>query len=220
MFASRAVLLTEPAATEVSQMLLAAALLVFSFPQNAPAISGDSATMNVASDTSKVDAAKTDSSSTTSLPSAPAPKTTSENSAVASGESSSLAAEPIQPAAPIQPANPPKVAIRTRIETPTQKITWIGLAVVGHGAAAFDAYSTRQAISGGYGSESNPLLRPFSHSNALYVATQVSPSVMDFLAHKMMTNKNPWVRKMWWVPQTAGAGISLSAGVHNMSLLK
>ena len=196
-------------------MFLATALLVLSFPQSVPAIASDSTT-----DTAKVDAAKTDSSSTTSLPSAPAPKTASENSAVAPGESSSLAAEPIQPAAPIQPANPPKFAIRTRMETPTQKITWISLAVVGHGAAAFDAYSTRQAISGGYGSESNPLLRPFSHSNALYVATQVSPAVMDLLGHKMMTNKNPWVRKMWWVPQTAGAGISLSAGVHNMSLLK
>jgi hypothetical protein len=201
-------------------MLLAAALLVFSFPQNIPAIAGDSAAMNVATDTAKLDAAKTDSSSTTSLPSAPAPKTASENSAVAPGESSSLAAEPIQPAAPIKPANPPKFAMRTRMETPTQKITWIGLAVVGHGAAAFDAYSTRQAISGGYGSESNPLLRPFSHSNALYAATQVSPAVMDLLGHKMMTNRHPWVRKMWWVPQTAGAGFSFSAGVHNMSLLK
>jgi hypothetical protein len=220
MVASRAVLLAEPAATEVSQMLLAAALLVFSFPQNAPAMVADAPAMNAAADAAKVDAAKTDSSSTTSLPSAPAPKNAAENSVVAPGESSSLAAEPIQPAAAIQPANPPKVAIRTRIETPTQKITWIGLAVVGHGAAAFDAYSTRQAISGGYGSESNPLLRPFSHSNALYIATQVSPSVMDFLGHKMMTNKNPWVRKMWWVPQTAGAGISFSAGAHNMSLLK
>ena len=194
-------------------MFLAAALLVFSIPQNAPAIVGDTTTANVATDTAKADASKTDSSSTTSLPSAPAPKTASENSAVSPGESSSLTAEPIQPAAPIQPANPPKVAIRTRMETPTQKITWISLAVVGHGAAAFDAYSTRQAISGGYGSESNPLLRPFSHS-------QVSPAVMDLLGHKMMTNKHPWVRKMWWVPQTAGAGFSFSAGVHNMNLLK
>src|SRR5215471_5508116 len=105
--------LAEPVATEVSRMFLAAALLIFSFPQNAPAMAGDSATMNVAEDSLKVDAAKTDSSSTASLPSAPAPKNAAENSAVAPGESSSLAAEPIQPAAPIQPANPPKFAIRT-----------------------------------------------------------------------------------------------------------
>jgi hypothetical protein len=201
-------------------MFLAAALVVFSFPQNAPAVVSDSATTNVATDAAKSDAAKTDSSSAASLPSAPAAKTAADNSATAPGESSSLAAEPIQPAAPIQPVNPPKFAIRTRMETPTQKAAWIGLAAVGHGAAGFDAYSTRKAISGGYGSESNPLLRPFSHSNALYVATQVSPAVMDYLGHKMMTNRNAWVRKMWWVPQTAGAGISLSAGVHNMSLIK
>jgi hypothetical protein len=201
-------------------MFLAAALLVFSFPQNAAMVS-DSATTSVATDAAKPDAAKTDSSSLTSLPSAPAAKTGTDNSAAAPGESSSLAAaEPIQPAAPVQPVNPPKFAIRTRVETPTQKVAWIGLAAVGHGAAGFDAYSTRKAISGGYGTESNPLLRPFAHSNALYVATQVSPAVMDYLGHKMMTNRRPWVRKMWWVPQTAGAGFSLSAGAHNMSLIK
>jgi hypothetical protein len=162
--------------------------------------------------------AKSDSAAAAALPSAPAPKVAADNAA--SGESSSLTAEPIQPAPPVQPANPPKFAIRTRMETPTQRVAWIGLSVVGHGTAAFDAYSTRQAISGGYGSESNPLLRPFAHSNAIYAATQVSPSVMDFLGHKMMKSRSPLVRKMWWVPQAAGAGFSFAAGMHNMSLVK
>jgi hypothetical protein len=202
-------------------MFLAAALLVFSFPQSEAVKMSESATVNVATDAANVDAAKTDSSSANSLPSAPAPKIAADNSTAAAGESSSITAEPIQPAEPIKPVAPPKYAIRgVRYETPKQKMAWIGLSVVGHGAAAFDAYSTRQAISGGFGTEANPLLRPFSHSNALYVATQVSPILMDYLGHKMMTNRNTWVRKMWWVPQTAGAGISLSAGVHNMSLVK
>ena len=56
----------------------------------------------------------------------------------------------------------------------------------GSGAAAFDAWSTRRAISEGYGTEANPLLRPFSHSNAMYAATQVSPLVMDFIGKRMM----------------------------------
>lgn len=201
-------------------MFLAAALLVFSFPQNAPAMVGDAANVNVATDAAKVDAAKTDSSNS-SLPAAPAPKIATDDSSIAVGESSSLAAEPMQPAAPIQPAIPPKAAMRgVRYEVPRQKVAWIGLSIVGHGAAGFDAYSTRRAISSGFGTESNPLLRPFAHSNALYVATQVSPALMDFLGHKMMTNRRGWVRKMWWVPQTAGAGISLTAGVHNMSLVR
>ena len=157
-------------------MFLAAALVVFSFPQNAPVMVSDSATMSVATDAAKSDAAKTDSSSAVSLPSAPAPKIAADNSTAIPGESSSLAAEPIQPAAPIQPANPPKFAIRTRVETPTQKVAWTGLAILGHGAAGFDAYSTRKAISGGFGSESNPLLRPFAHSNALSPSSTTPPT--------------------------------------------
>jgi hypothetical protein len=202
-------------------MFLAAALLVFSFPQNAPAMVSDAAIANVgATDAARVDAAKTDSSNA-NLPAAPTAKIAADDSTIATGESSSLTAGPIQPAAPILPANPPKAAIRgVGYEAPHQKIAWIGLSVVGHGAAAFDAYSTRRAIQGGFGTESNPLLRPFAHSNALYVATQVSPAVMDYIGHKMMKSNSPLIRKMWWIPQTAGAGISFSAGAHNMSLVK
>jgi len=90
---------------------------------------------------------------------------------------------------------------------------------MGHGTAAFDAYSTRQAVSGGFGREANPLLRPFAHSGAIYAATQVSPTLMDFLGHKMMKSRSPLIRKMWWVPQATGAGLSFAAGMHNMSLV-
>jgi hypothetical protein len=194
-------------------MFLATALLVFSFPQEVPV------PVNVLdAPSAAADSAKSDSTSSTSLsaamPAAPAPKLTAENSEPAS-------AELILPGAAIRPANPPKLAIRgRRYEAPRQKVAWIGLSVAGHGAAAFDAYATRQAISGGYGTEANPLLRPFAHSGALYAATQVSPTVMDYLGHKMMTNRRTWVRKIWWVPQAAGAGFSIAAGAHNLGLVK
>ncbi len=206
-------------------MLLAAALLAFSFPQTAPAAASDSpsapavAVEVATTQPAKGDAAKTDSSPAANLPAAPAPKIATDNTA-ASGESSSLSAEAIQPPAPIQPANPPKFAMRGRMETPRQRAAWLGLSVLGHGTAAFDAYSTRRAVSGGYGNEANPLLRPFAHSAAIYAATQVSPTLMDFLGHKMMKSRSPMVRKMWWVPQAAGAGFSFAAGMHNMSLVK
>jgi len=198
-------------------MFLAAALLAFSFPQNPAAVRDSPAATPVAVES---DAAKSDSSSAKTLPAAPAPKIATDNSAAASGESSSLSAEPIQPAAPIQPVNPPKFALHGRMETPGQRIAWLGLSVVGHGTAAFDAYSTRRAVSGGFGNEANPLLRPFAHSGAIYAATQVSPTLMDFLGHKMMKSRSPLMRKMWWVPQAAGAGFSFAAGMHNMSLVK
>jgi len=74
-------------------------------------------------------------------------------------------------------------------------------------------------VSGNYGVEGDPLLRPFAHSNAIYAATQVSPAVMDYLGHRMMTSNHQWMRKLWWVPQTAGMGFSLGAGVHNYGLV-
>jgi len=90
-----------------------------------------------------------------------------------------------QPAARFKPANPPKPALRgVRYETPRQKVAWIGLSVLGHGTAAFDAYSTRKAISGGYGTEANPLMRPFAHSNAITPRRRSAPLSWIFSATK------------------------------------
>jgi hypothetical protein len=83
----------------------------------------------------------------------------------------------------------------------------------------FDAYTTRRAISGGYGVESNPTMRPFAQSNAIYFATQVTPVVMDYVGHRMMTSNHSWMRRMWWVPQLAGTSLSLGAGVHNYKMV-
>lgn len=134
--------------------------------------------------------------------------------------SSSLPAENIQPASESFLKSPVRPAARGSYETARQRKIWYGLVAAGHSAAVFDAYTTRRAISGGYGTESDPLLRPFAHSNAMYFATQVSPAVMDYVGHRMMTSNHTWMRRMWWVPQVAGTGLSLSAGVHNYNLVK
>jgi hypothetical protein len=89
-----------------------------------------------------------------------------------------------------------------------------------HGAAAFDAWSTRNAIYGGYGAEANPLLRPFADSGAMYAATQLSPLLMDFLGKRMMTSRHSWVRRVWWLPQTAGMSVSVGAGIHNVRIAR
>jgi hypothetical protein len=189
---------------------------MFSLPQSAPG-----ALARPTDSGARTEIAKEDAVPSGALPVAPTPKVAAEYAGPAAGESSSVSAEPFLPGGGIQPAVPPKAAVRgPRYEAPRQRIAWIGLSAAGHSAAAFDAYSTRRAISGGYGTESNPLLRPFAHSGALYLATQVNPVVMDFVGHKMMTNRRPWVRKMWWVPQAAGAGFSFAAGMHNMSIVK
>ena len=111
-----------------------------------------------------------------------------------------------------------KPAMERPLPTPRQQKLWYTFMAAGHSAAAFDAYSTRRAISGNYGTEGNPLLRPFSHSSAIYAATQVSPAIMDYVGRRMMTSSHPTLRRFWWVPQVAGAGFSFGAGMHNYLL--
>ena len=118
------------------------------------------------------------------------------------------------------PSQPPAPAILERPHMSTaQKRAWIGLAIAGHGAATFDAWSTRRAITHGAGEELNPTLRPFAHSGALYVAVQASPALMDYLGRRMMASQHRWVRRMWWVPQVAGTAVSLTAGAHNVGVV-
>ena len=74
-------------------------------------------------------------------------------------------------------------------------------------------------MTGGYGQEANPVLRPFAHSNAIYAATQVSPAIMDFIGKRLMVSQHPLLRKVWWVPQVAGGTLSFSAGAHNVGVV-
>ncbi|HEY1924958.1 MAG TPA: hypothetical protein VGG58_06875 [Candidatus Acidoferrum sp.] len=144
------------------------------------------------------------------LPSAPEPKVKTD----AEIEPGIIAA-----VAPGAPHRGVKAAIERPTETPTQRKLWYTLAFTGSSAAVFDAWSTRRAISGAYGVEGNPMLRPFSHSNAMYAATQVSPLVMDFIGKRMMTSRHHWMRSLWWLPQSAGTSVSVYAGVHNTRLV-
>jgi hypothetical protein len=104
--------------------------------------------------------------------------------------------------------------IERAIESPSRK-QWLALAFVEHGAAGFDAYSTRQAV--GHGAvEQDPLMRPFAGSPAIYAATQVGPVLFDLLARHMQRSEYPLIRRVWWMPQTLSAGISIFSGVHNL----
>ena len=194
-------------------MLLAALVLLWPAPQMGDtARNATEAPVVVSKDSTK------DSSLSNKLPSTPEPKVKNDVE-IAKSANSAAPAEAIQPGATPAPIRPAKPAFTGTYESARQRKIWYGLAFAGHSAAAFDAWSTRRAISGGYGTEANPLLRPFAHSGALYAATQVSPLVMDYLGRRMMTSRHTWVRRMWWLPQTAGTGMSLAAGTHNVGLV-
>jgi len=143
-------------------------------------------------------------------PDAPTPKlTASVNEELDPAASSSLPSSNPIVKTPVQPAT------TESYETPRKRSIWYGLIAAGHGTAAFDAWTTRRAITGSYGTESDPLQRPFANSNAIYATTQVTPLIMDYLGRRMMRSRYPLFRRFWWVPQTASASVSLAAGIHN-----
>lgn len=191
-------------------MVLATLLLLCAAPQGGDAAkvatasnaNGDRQVLSATvSDSS--DSVSKDSSASAVLPSAPEPKVKPE-------------VEPVSVRSAVQPF----LAVRRQpVETRRQRKMWYGLMAVSHAGAAFDAWSTRRAISGSYGQEANPFLKPFASSNAIYAATQVSPAVMDYIGKRMMTSQNPWIRKMWWFPQVAGGSMSFAAGVHNVGVV-
>lgn len=197
-------------------MVLATLLLLCAMPQGDDAAKAAAAS-NTNSDRQVLSAAASESVSkgpsvsskesptaAAVLPSTPEPKVKPE------AEPAPLRSAAAQPFLPVRPRP---------IETPRQRKMWYGLMAVSHAGAALDAWSTRRAISGGYGQEANPFLKPFANSNAIYAATQVSPAVMDYIGKRMMTSQNPWIRKLWWFPQMAGASMSFAGGAHNMSVV-
>jgi hypothetical protein len=190
-------------------MVLATLLLLCAMPQGDEAAkvasaSNANADRQVLSAKVSEDISK-DSTAAAVLPSAPEPKVKPE----------------LEPAPLRTAAATPFLAVRRRpVETAGQRKMWFGLMAVGHAGAAFDAWTTRRAISGGYGQEANPFLKPFASSNAIYAATQVSPAVMDYLGKRMMTSQNPAIRRLWWIPQMMGTGMSFAAGVHNMGVVR
>ncbi|MGH9714670.1 MAG: hypothetical protein ACRD5M_15355 [Candidatus Acidiferrales bacterium] len=114
----------------------------------------------------------------------------------------------------IQPGKPQEVAMAERHHYTR---SWLALSVIQHGAATFDAYSTRQAVSRG-AVEDDPMMKPFAHSGAIYAAIQAGPIALDFIARRMQHSEIGFVRRMWWVPQSVSTATYIFAGVHNLNV--
>lgn len=117
----------------------------------------------------------------------------------------------------IQPIAPDSEHQVVQARTWPSRRSWLVLAIAQSGAAAFDAYSTRRAISQGR-VELDPMMRPFAHSSGLYAAIQVSPLVLDFVSRKMQRSQNNFLRRMWWLPQAASTSGFLFSGIHNLNV--
>jgi hypothetical protein len=159
--------------------------------------------------------------------SAPADEGAPEETVMTAGEPSSalpaapVPVEPVQmntPVAFLNPAKPMKVSVEQLVaENRRKQMAWKGLAIATSGAATFDAWTTRHAITTAGAVELNPMLRPFAGNSSLYAAIQVGPALMDFAGKKMMYSRHSWVRHMWWVPQSASFVSSIFCGAHNLS---
>jgi hypothetical protein len=98
-----------------------------------------------------------------------------------------------------------------------KQMLWRGLIIASSGAATFDAWSTRHAITTAGAQELDPLLKPFAGNDSLYAAIQVGPLLMDYVGKKMMYSRHSWLRRMWWAPQSASFVASMFCGAHNLS---
>jgi hypothetical protein len=146
-----------------------------------------------------------------SAPSVPQPKVSSDADATF--------ADPAAPEPRPFAFQPVKSAIGHGRTSRNEKITWYSLMIATHTGAALDAWSTRRALSGNFGREGDPLMRPFAHSKTLYLATQVTPLLMDIIGKRAMTSERPWLRKLWWVPQSTMATVSFGAAIHNIGVV-
>ena len=121
------------------------------------------------------------------------------------------------PAAVVNPViKPVKPAKKSELPVTFAPRSWLVMTAVQHSAATFDAWSTRRSISSGRGHELNPLMKPFAGSGAIYGAIQVAPLAGDYLGRRLMNSKHPTLRKLWWVPQAAGAAGFMLSGTHNL----
>jgi len=146
-----------------------------------------------------------------SVPSMPQPKSNSD--------ADPSFADPVLPASRSFAFQPVKPAILHHYNNHNEKITWYSLMVAEHAGAVLDAWSTRRALSRNFGREGDPLMRPFAHSGTIYVATQVTPLLMDIIGRRAMMSERPWVHRIWWVPQSAMASVSFEAGIHNVRVV-
>jgi hypothetical protein len=118
----------------------------------------------------------------------------------------------------VKPANPLTVSVNElQAENRRKRLVWKSLVIASSGAATFDAWTTRRAITTSGAVELNPMLKPFAGNSSLYAAIQVGPALMDYVGKKMMYSRFSVVRRMWWVPQSASFVSSLFCGAHNLS---
>jgi len=203
-------------------MVLAMAVLLFQFP----AFSGASHAPQPAFKASVVaGAAKAAPDASRALLGVVAsPAATLRSSADASKTVTAVAEQPLRPRSNASLAEsamsdvylPSPSPFRPAVEPVRQSSrVWFVLSAAQHGSAAFDAWSTRSAISQGR-AEADPIMRPFANSAAIYGAIQVVPIGLDYVARRMQRSTG-WTHHVWWLPQSLATATFLFSGSYNVA---
>jgi len=137
---------------------------------------------------------------------------------VAAGERPASELPVLASSAPAAFVAPAPTDNRARLDEERRRRLWLGLAIAESSTATFDAWTTRRVISSGEGHEMDPLLRPFAGNASLYAVIQVAPLALDYLSWRMMHSHHEWERRIWWLPQSLSAGMSLGSGAHNLGV--
>ncbi|HXP78611.1 MAG TPA: hypothetical protein VN976_01790 [Verrucomicrobiae bacterium] len=203
MLLAMAVLLIHPQLATTISLSADKAAIDSSAPVSASTISVDPENFSLSAAASFDASAQPVAEASESLPDAPVPMTALITPA---------------PMAFLKSGKPMTVSVaQLRAENRRKELMWKGLIIASSGAATFDAWSTRHTITTSGAQELNPLLRPFAGNASLYAAIQVGPALMDFAGKKMMYSRHSWVRRMWWVPQSASFVSSIFCGAHNLA---
>lgn len=170
-----------PTATEVAAEITPAAasdtITKFESPEDDQAASSNPAPQAPTSEEVSQNSEPYPGSSVALTPGRLVPRPTGPTNQVFVGSVSLLSSPAPAPltAAPLSP---------TQISEQRRQRVWLMLSIAQHGAATFDAWSTRRLISSGQ--ERNPLLRPFAGNASLYAVIQVGPALLDFVGRRMM----------------------------------
>jgi hypothetical protein len=223
MLLAMAVLLLHPQLAATVPLTLSAkvpvAVTTATMPDSAvaPAVEPAAAPIAVlASDASHEDSAVSDA--TVSAASVPEPEAETGVALPDAPAPVLLALASPTPAAFVKSGRPMTVSVsQLQAEDRRKEMLWKGLTVATSSAAMFDAVSTRHAITTYGAVELNPLLKPFAGNASLFAAIQVAPALLDFAGKKMMYSRHTWLRRAWFVPQSASFVTSIFCGAHNLS---
>lgn len=95
----------------------------------------------------------------------------------------------------------------------------VALFAAGETFSMLDAYSTRQGINLPRVHESDPIFRPFVHSDGLYAVQTAEIAALAFVGWKMHHSRSKFLHSTWWIPQTAQIGANFAGWHMNRRLL-